>query len=59
MRAAILTLENVVSSYTERWQTVLGLTFIVIMIFAPEGIIGTLRGIVAPRPGNKDGYKGD
>jgi branched-chain amino acid transport system permease protein len=57
--AAIITLENVVSAYTERWQTVLGLTFIVIMIFAPEGIIGTLRGIVAPRPGNKGGYKGD
>jgi branched-chain amino acid transport system permease protein len=55
--AAILTLENVVSSYTERWQTVLGLTFIVIMIFAPEGIIGTLRAILTRRQGNKDGYK--
>lgn len=44
--AAILTLENVVSSYTERWQTVLGLTFIVIMICAPDGIIGTLRAIL-------------
>jgi branched-chain amino acid transport system permease protein len=43
--AAIITLENVVSSYTERWQTVLGLTFIVLMICAPEGIIGTLRAI--------------
>jgi branched-chain amino acid transport system permease protein len=47
--AAIITLENVVSAYTERWQTVLGLTFIVIMIFAPEGIIGTLRGILVSR----------
>ena len=44
--AAIITLENVVSAYTERWQTVLGLTFIVIMICAPEGIIGTLRAIL-------------
>jgi branched-chain amino acid transport system permease protein len=43
--AAIITLENVVSAYTERWQTVLGLTFIVIMIFAPDGIIGALRAI--------------
>jgi len=41
--AAIITLENIVSSSTERWQTVLGLTFIVIMIFAPEGIVGKLR----------------
>ncbi|MGA2993533.1 branched-chain amino acid ABC transporter permease [Bradyrhizobium sp.] len=47
--AAIIALENVVSAYTERWQTVLGLTFIVIMIFAPEGIIGTLRGVLARR----------
>lgn len=47
--AAILTLENVVSSYTERWQTVLGLTFIVIMICAPAGIIGTLRAILVSR----------
>jgi branched-chain amino acid transport system permease protein len=41
--AAIIALENVVSAYTERWQTVLGVTFILIMIFAPEGIVGTLR----------------
>jgi branched-chain amino acid transport system permease protein len=41
--AAIIALENVVSAYTERWQLVLGVTFILIMIFAPEGIIGALR----------------
>jgi branched-chain amino acid transport system permease protein len=44
--AAIIALENAVSAYTERWQTVLGVTFILIMIFAPEGIIGTLRATV-------------
>ena len=44
--AAIIALQNVVSTYTERWQTVLGLTFILIMILAPEGIIGKLRAIV-------------
>jgi branched-chain amino acid transport system permease protein len=54
--AAIITLENVVSAYTERWQTVLGLTFIVIMICAPEGIIGTLRAILARGKGR---YKGN
>jgi branched-chain amino acid transport system permease protein len=44
--AAIIALENAVSAYTERWQMVLGVTFILIMIFAPEGIIGTLRAIL-------------
>jgi branched-chain amino acid transport system permease protein len=45
--ATILLLENVVSSYTERWQTVLGLTFIFVMIFAPEGIVGKLGALLA------------
>jgi branched-chain amino acid transport system permease protein len=31
-----------VSTYTERWPTVLGLVFIIVMIFAPEGIVGTI-----------------
>jgi branched-chain amino acid transport system permease protein len=44
--AAIMALENVVSAYTERWQMVLGITFILIMIFAPEGIIGKLRAML-------------
>ena len=57
--AAIITLENVVSAYTERWQTVLGLTFIVIMICAPEGIIGTLRAILPRKVGGKGRYKGN
>jgi branched-chain amino acid transport system permease protein len=50
--AAILTLENVVSSYTERWQTALGVTFILVMIFAPEGLVGKLAA-VWPRPIHK------
>ncbi len=41
--AAIITLENIVSSHTERWQTVLGITFILIMILAPEGLVGKVR----------------
>ncbi len=45
--AAIIALENIVSAYTERWQMVLGLTFILIMIFAPEGIIGKIQAILA------------
>ncbi|QND73483.1 branched-chain amino acid ABC transporter permease [Tardiphaga robiniae] len=45
--AAIIVLENIVSSYTERWLMVLGITFVLIMIFAPEGIIGKLRAIAS------------
>jgi branched-chain amino acid transport system permease protein len=41
--ATIIVLENTVSSYTERWPTALGITFIVVMIFAPEGIVGAIR----------------
>lgn len=40
--AAIIVLENVVSSYTERWHTVMGLMFVLLMIFAPEGVTGRL-----------------
>ncbi|MGD0846135.1 branched-chain amino acid ABC transporter permease [Bradyrhizobium sp.] len=47
--AAIIMLENVVSAHTERWPMVLGITFILIMIFAPEGIVGKLRVILARR----------
>jgi branched-chain amino acid transport system permease protein len=47
--AAILTLQNVVSSYTERWQTALGLTFILVMIFAPNGLVGLLRSLLQPK----------
>jgi branched-chain amino acid transport system permease protein len=48
--AAIIALENVVSAYTERWQMVLGITFVLIMIFAPEGIIGKLRRVAKREP---------
>jgi branched-chain amino acid transport system permease protein len=40
--ATIILLQNMVSTYTERWPTVLGLVFILVMIFAPEGIVGTV-----------------
>ncbi len=40
--ATIILLQNTVSTYTERWPTVLGLVFIIVMIFAPEGIVGTI-----------------
>jgi branched-chain amino acid transport system permease protein len=45
----IVTLENVVSSFTERWSMVLGALFVLTMIFAPEGILGKLRSYLAKR----------
>lgn len=48
---AIIGLENAVSLYTERWQTVLGLVFIFIMIFAPEGILGGIKTLLARKRG--------
>jgi branched-chain amino acid transport system permease protein len=47
--AAIIILENAVSAFTARWPTVLGLTFIIIMIFAPEGVVGRARILLARR----------
>ncbi len=44
-----IVLEQFVSSYTERWQMVLGLTFVLIMIFAPEGIVGKLKATLGKR----------
>ena len=45
----IITLENVVSAYTARWPTVLGLTFVLVMIVAPEGVVGRVRALMSRR----------
>ncbi len=47
--AAFILLESLVSSYTERWMLMLGLTFILFVLFAPGGIVGALRGRVGLR----------
>ncbi len=41
----IIALQQAVSAYTERWMMILGLSFILIMIFAPEGIVGKVRSL--------------
>ncbi len=46
---AIVLLENIVSTFTTRWPSVLGLTFVLIMIFAPEGIVGRAQILLAKR----------
>lgn len=45
--ALVIVLENAVSLYTERWLMVLGLMFIVTMIFAPQGVMGAIRGLAS------------
>ena len=47
--AVIIMLENVVSSFTERWSMVLGVLFMLTMIFAPEGVVGKFRAYLAKR----------
>jgi branched-chain amino acid transport system permease protein len=46
---AFILLQSLVSSYTERWMLILGLTFIVFVLFAPGGIVGALRGRIGLR----------
>jgi branched-chain amino acid transport system permease protein len=46
----IITLEQAVSAFTERWMMVLGATLMLIMIFAPEGILGKARSMMAGKP---------
>ena len=42
--AIVVIMKNIVSSFIERWNLVLGLIFIVIITFMPEGLVpGTVR----------------
>jgi branched-chain amino acid transport system permease protein len=47
--AAFILLQSLVSSYTERWMLLLGVTFIVFVLFAPGGVVGALRGRIGLR----------
>lgn len=40
--ALVITVQDIVSVYTDRWSMLLGLMFIGTMIFAPEGVLGKL-----------------
>ena len=47
--AAFILLQSLVSTYTERWMLILGLAFVLFVLFAPGGIVGALRGRVGMR----------
>jgi len=60
----VVLVENVLSNSVERWPTVLGLVFILVILFARAGIVGSLlklfrrirrRGTAAP-PGTQDAH---
>jgi branched-chain amino acid transport system permease protein len=41
----VVAAEYWLSSYVERWQTVLGAVLILVVLFAPRGIVGGLEGL--------------
>jgi branched-chain amino acid transport system permease protein len=41
--ALIIWLENVVSGYTERWLMILGVVYVLVGMFAPNGLVGLMR----------------
>lgn len=45
--AVVMWIEHVLSSSVERWPTLLGLAFILVIVFAPQGIVGGLRDLLA------------
>jgi branched-chain amino acid transport system permease protein len=44
--AIIVFLENLISAYLERWQMVIGVIYVLVVIFAPRGIYGPIRDFV-------------
>lgn len=42
----MIALENLVSFYTERWALFLGTMFVLTMLFAPNGLLGTIRDLM-------------
>ena len=40
----IVIIKNIVSIYTQRWNFVLGLAYILIILFAEKGVMGALKG---------------
>lgn len=47
--AVIIFLENFVSAHTERWLLVLGLIYVVLTLFAPDGLLGLAQRRLAAR----------
>ena len=52
--AVIVFLQNILSTYVTRWPTVMGVLFIVVVLFAREGIVGAVRLALARRGGRRE-----
>lgn len=46
--AIIIFLSNTFSSLTERWPTILGIVYVIIVMYAPEGLVGIARHRLMP-----------
>lgn len=46
----VVALENIVSGMTERWVMVLGAIYVLVTLFAPDGLAGLLRGRAKAAP---------
>ncbi len=49
--ALIVLLENIISAYTERWLILLGFVYVLVALFAPNGLIGLVRDFRKRRAG--------
>jgi branched-chain amino acid transport system permease protein len=47
--AAFILLQSLVSTLTERWMLIMGLTFVAFVLFLPGGMVGALRGRIGIR----------
>ncbi len=52
--ALVRLLPSYASTYTDRWQTIMGLVFIAFVLFAPQGIMGLIRDYQARRQARAD-----
>jgi branched-chain amino acid transport system permease protein len=41
--ASVVLLENIASSYTERWVLILGVIYVLVVMFTPRGILGLIN----------------
>lgn len=57
--AIVVLVENVLSNTIERWPTILGLIFILVILFARAGIVGSIEKLVRRIRGRSSGPPGD